>query len=317
MKKPEIITKAGAAVSKMAFRTRKHSPELLIITGVIGVVAGTVMACRATTKAGKIVDKAKEDLDVVRKLSKEGSPIEEEYTEEDRRKDTAIIYANAAKDLVVLYAPAAAVSALSIAAILTSNRISRKRIAGLSAAYATLDQGFRDYRKRAVERFGEDVDKELRYGIKAEKITKTVIGEDGKEREVEDTALIVGPSGASVYARFFEKYTTDEEGNSILNLNWDENQEYNLMFIKAQETAANNLLKAKKMLFLNEVYDMLGLSRTKAGQIVGWVYDPDHPVGDNYVDFGLYRDSLSFEDDRGQAILLDFNVDGNVWELMK
>ena len=123
----------------------------------------------------------------------------------------------------------------------------------------------------------------------------------------------------SGYARFFEKYTQDEDGNSILNPHWESNNEYNLMFIKAQERYANDLLKAKKRVFLNDVYEMLGLPRTKAGQIVGWVYDPESPKGDNYIDFGLYADNLSYSDyvnGFDQAILLDFNVDGNIWELM-
>ena len=64
---------------------------------------------------------------------------------------------------------------------------------------------------------------------------------------------------------------------------------------------------------------MLGLPRSKAGQVVGWVYSEDNPVGDNFVDFGLYADNLAYSDfvngyDNG--ILLDFNVDGNVLDLM-
>ena len=72
------------------------------------------------------------------------------------------------------------------------------------------------------------------------------------------------------------------------------------------------------MLF-RSVYEMLGLPRTKAGQVVGWIYDKDKPVGDNYVDFGLYADNLSYSDFANgldPAILLDFNVDGNIWEMM-
>ena len=130
---------------------------------------------------------------------------------------------------------------------------------------------------------------------------------------------MVNPSDVSGYARFFEKYTVDEDGNSILNPHWEPNNEYNIMFIKAQENYANDLLRAKKRLFLNDVYEMLGLPRTKAGQVVGWVYDKDNPVGDNYVDFGLYADNLSYSDFANgldPAILLDFNVDGNIWEMM-
>ena len=171
-----------------------------------------------------------------------------------------------------------------------------------------------------IERFGEEVDRELKYNLKAKKFDETVIDEEtGKEKKVKKNGFVVSPADISGYARFFEKNTQDEDGNSILNPHWESNNEYNLMFIKAQERYANDLLKAKKRVFLNEVYEMLGLPRTKAGQIVGWVYNPENSKGDNYIDFGLYSDNLSYSDyvnGFDQAILLDFNVDGNIWDLM-
>lgn len=218
------------------------------------------------------------------------------------------------------YAPAVAIGTLSIASILASNNILRKRNVALAAAYATVDKSFKEYRNRVIEKFGQEVDRELKYNIKAEKVPTIEVDEEtGKEKKVKKNAFVVNPSDVSGYARFFEKYTVDEDGNSILNPHWEPNNEYNIMFIKAQENYANDLLRAKKRLFLNDVYEMLGLPRTKAGQVVGWVYDEDNPVGDNYVDFGMYADNLSYSDFANgldPAILLDFNVDGNVWETM-
>ena len=90
-----------------------------------------------------------------------------------------------------------------------------------------------------------------------------------------------------------------------------------MLFLKAQETYANDLLKQKGYLFLNDVYKLLGLSETKSGQIVGWVYDEKNPVGDNFVDFGIYKDyGADFINGFGTSILLDFNVDGNILEIL-
>ena len=65
---------------------------------------------------------------------------------------------------------------------------------------------------------------------------------------------------------------------------------------------------------------MLGIPKTKAGHVVGWIYDEKNPVGDNYVDFGIYdlynERSRAFVNGYERTILLDFNVDGNIWELM-
>ena len=321
MKKDEIMNKMSGAFNNVSFKMKKHSPEILMVAGVAGVVVSAVMACKATLKVDAIMDETKEKMDKIHKAEDDGvTESGEDYFIEDAKKDTAIVYAQTGFKLVKTYAPAVAIGTLSIASILASNNILRKRNVALAAAYATVDKSFKEYRNRVIEKFGQEVDRELKYNIKAEKVPITEVDEEtGKEKKVKKNAFVVNPSDVSGYARFFEKYTVDEDGNSILNPHWEPNNEYNIMFIKAQENYANDLLRAKKRLFLNDVYEMLGLPRTKAGQVVGWVYDEDNPVGDNYVDFGMYADNLSYSDFANgldPAILLDFNVDGNVWETM-
>ena len=319
MKKAEIVNKASVIFSKTKFKLQKHSPEILVVAGVIGTVVGAIMACKATTKVNSILESASSDIDAIHDCM-ENKSLTEDYSEEEGKKELMAVYAQTAVKFVKLYAPSVLIGALSITSILASNNMLRKRNVALAAAYATIDEGFKKYRNRVIERFGEQVDRELKYNLKVKKFKeKEVDPETGKEKKVEKTAFVVNQSDISDYARFFEKYTVDEDGNSIVNPHWDENNEYNLMFLKAQENYANDLLRAKKRLFLNEVYEMLGLPRTKAGQIVGWVYDPDNPKADSYVDFGIYSDNLSYSDyvnGFDPAILLDFNVDGNIWEKM-
>ena len=321
MKKDEIMNKMRGAFSNVSFKMKKHSPEILMIAGVAGVFVSAVMACKATLKVDAVMDETKEKMDKIHKAEENGkTDAGEDYYKEDAKKDTVIVYAQTGLKLAKIYAPAVAIGALSITSILASNNILRKRNVALAAAYATVDKSFKEYRNRVIEKFGKEIDRELKYNIKAEKVTATEVDEEtGKEKKVKKNAFVVNPSDVSGYARFFEKYTVDEDGNSILNPHWEPNNEYNIMFIKAQENYANDLLKAKKRLFLNDVYEMLGLPPTKAGQVVGWVYDKDNPIGDNYVDFGLYADNLSYSDFANgldPAILLDFNVDGNIWEMM-
>ncbi len=319
MKKAEIVTKMSGLLNKTSFQLKKHSPEILVAAGVVGAVTSAVLACKATTKIGEILERTKEDVDTIHKCA-EDENTSNEYTQEDAKKDLTIVYAQSAFKLAKLYAPAVLLGSLSITSILASNNILRKRNIALGAAYAAVDKGFKEYRSRVVERFGAEVDRELRYNLKARKFEETVVDpETGKEKKVKKNGFVVNPSDISEYARFFEKYTMDEDGNSILNPCWESNNEYNLMFIKAQERLANDMLKARKRLFLNEVYEMLGIPRTKAGQVVGWVYDSENPKSDGYVDFGLYADNLSYSDyvnGYDPAILLDFNVDGNIWDLM-
>lgn len=310
MKKTELMTTVSSSFNKMGFKLKKHSPEILVVAGVIGTVASAVMACKATTKVSEILEKTKEDIDSIHDCAANES-LEDEYTPEDAKKDLAIVYIQTGVKLTKLYAPAVALGVLSLGSILASNNILRKRNVALAAAYATVDKGFKEYRNRVVERFGEEVERELRHNIKAKKIDTIVVDENGKEKKVKETIQVADELNAySDYARFFDDGCKG----------WEKDSEYNLMFVKAQQQYANDLLKANGHLFLNEVYDMLGIPRTKAGQVVGWVYNNENPVGDNYVDFGIYdlhREKVrDFVNGYERTILLDFNVDGNIWDLM-
>lgn len=321
MKKTEVMKSVSATFNKVGFQMKKHSPEILIVAGVIGTVASAVMACKATTKVGSIVEKTKDDVDSIHEAVEKGATaMGEDYTVDDSKKDLTIVYAQTGVKLAKLYAPSVILGALSITSIVASNNILRKRNVALAAAYTTVDQAFKDYRGRVAERFGENVDRELKYNVKAKKVEEIEKDpETGKEKKVKKQQSVVNKSDVSGYARMFEQYTTDEDGYAVLNRNWENNNDFNLMFLRAQERYANDLLIAKKRVFLNDVYEMLGFPRTKAGQVVGWVYDPNNDTIDNYIDFGIHDEELIYSDteDGGAAsILLDFNVDGNVWEDM-
>ena len=287
----------------------KHSPEILAGVGVVGVVASTVMACKATMKLNDILEESKETRDKIREV--ESNPrYEEQYSHEDAKKDLTINYTQTAMKIAKLYAPAVILGSASLGCLLASNDILRKRNAALSAAYMTVDKSFKEYRQRVVDRFGEEVEKEIRYNIKAEEVTSTVVAEDGSETTVTETVKTMDPNLYSDYAKFFDEASPY----------WQKDPEYNLMFLKSQQQYANDLLKARGRLFLNEVYEMLGIDKTKAGQIVGWVYNPENPIGDNFVDFGIFDMSKervrAFVNGYEPNILLDFNVDGNIWDLM-
>lgn len=310
------------SINKISFLAKKHSPEILLVAGIAGVIGSAITACRATLKVNDVIEETKESIDKIHTAIEKGeTEAGVEYTQKDSKKDLTIVYVQTGIKFIKLYGPSVIIGALSITSILASHNVLHKRNVALGAAYAALDKGFKDYRNRVVERFGENVDRELRYNAKINKRKETIVDpETGEKKKIDKAEFVVNPSDISGYARFFEQYTTDEAGNTIVNRNWVNNNEYNLLFIKGQERFANDLLKLKRRVFLNEVYEMLGLPRTKAGQIVGWVYDPEGGVGDNYIDFGLYKDNLGYSDyvnGHDPAILLDFNVDGNVWELMK
>lgn len=312
MNKAEIVKTVSGKVGRAGLRLKKYSPEILVVVGVVGVVSSAVMACKATTKAGDILEEAREKLDNIHEAEELGKVRDVDYTLEDAKKDTTIVYVRTGLKFAKLYGPSVILGALSITSILASNNILRKRNVALGAAYAAIDKSFKEYRGRVVERFGDAVDRELKYNIKAQKIDDIEVDpETGKEKKVKKTINVVGSDlECSPYAKFFD------EGSEY----YEKDPERNLFFLRAEQNYANDKLRARGYLTLNEVYERLGIPTTKAGQIVGWVYDLDKPNGDNYVDFGIYdiyrEKNRDFVNGYERSILLDFNVDGDILDLI-
>lgn len=310
MSKNEIMNNFNRSFHRMGLKLKKHSPEILVGAGIVGVVTSTVMACKATTKIDEILTEQKENIEKTKQYVEEHG-YSDKYTEEDHKKDLTIFYSRSVVALVKLYAPSVVLGTASIAMIIGGHNVLRKRNVALAAAYATVEKGFKEYRGRVVERFGEQLDKELKYNIKSKELEEATVDEKtGKEKIEKKTVHVADPSAYSDYARFFDDGCAG----------WTKDPEFNLMFVKDQQRYANDLLKTKGHLFLNEVYDMLGIPRTKAGQVVGWIYDEKHPVGDNFVDFGIYdlynEKKRDFVNGYERTILLDFNVDGNILDLI-
>lgn len=330
MSKTEIMNTVTRSFHKVGFKLKKHSPEILVVAGIAGTVTSAVMACKATTKAGAILDETKENMhglhlvamaaglkndtkdtftdEDLRKVDILATKEEvKNYTEADLKKDTTIVYSQTAIKFIKLYGPAVLLGAVSITSILAGHNMVRKRNVALAAAYTAVDKSFKEYRSRVVDRFGKELDRELRYNIKAKEVEKTVVDENGKETTVKEVVNVAeDPNKHSDFARIYDDGC----------VGWDKDPESNLIFLKQQQNWANEKLKARGYLFLNEVYEMLGFPPTKAGATVGWIYDEKNPVGDNFVDFNIYNlDSeraRAFVNGYERNILLDFNVDGPI-----
>lgn len=306
--KNQLLMKATNMISRNTLQIKKHSPELLMGAGIFGTIVGTVLACKATTKAGDIIkekNKAVEDMNVC--LNEEDI----NYDENDYKKDLTTVYAQTGVKLFKLYAPAIGVMAVSFVAIIAGHKVLKKRNAAIMAAYVAVDKGFKKYRKNVVERFGEEVDKELRFNLKSKEVTKK--DKNGNKMKVKEYSIDENENpleGVSEYAKFFDASSS----------NFEKDPEYNKMFLRRQQDYANEKLKSQGHLFLNEVYDMLDIPRTKAGQVVGWVYNKNgEGPGDNYIDFGIYRNeegTRNFVNGLEYNILLDFNVDGVIYDLI-
>lgn len=308
---PAIVKKAAGGIK---LKGKQHAPEILLITGIVSGVATVIVSCKSTLKTPEIVDEAKEKVDVIHEVSerqeKEGlSEGEEKYTPEDRKKDLAIVYIQTSVKFAKLYAPTLILGAVSITSILASQNIMKTRNAALASAYAIVDKTFKDYRGRVVERFGEKVDDELRYNIKARTIERIEVNEDGEAITKRET-----------------KEAIDKEtvGNDICKiydsscLGWEKDADLRNLFLINTQRYLNDKLQAQGHLFLNEVYDALGMQRTIIGNQMGWIYDPNDASRANYIDFGLKKSHNSdFLNGWDEDALLTFNYDGPILTCLK
>lgn len=298
--------------NRVKFTVSKNSPEILLGAGIIGGIGSAVLACKSTTKLNEIVDDSKEKVDQIHACLDGEVPIKEgeTYTQEDANKDLAITYVQTGVEIAKLYAPSIVLGAASIACVCASHGIMSKRNAGLAAAYATVDQGFKKYRENVVERFGKQVDKELKYGLKSETVSENVSDpETGKTKKHKKDILVRTGDDSDLgdYVKFYDETCKG----------WTKDAELNRSFLVAQQTYANQLLERRGHVFLNDVFDLLGMKRTQAGSVVGWIYDDDNEEGDNHIDFGFMDanrpGTRDFVNGYEPVVLLNFNVDGPIW----
>jgi hypothetical protein len=289
-----VPTAITSRFGRQLLKAQNVSPTVLFAGGVVGVVSTAVLASRATLKLEDILEKNEQDSLKAKEALRVGPDV---YSANDYQKDMAIIYTRTVVDIAKAYGPAILVGSASIAALTGSHVILNRRYAAVTAAYAALDKGFREYRERVVDEFGEETDRKFRYS------TETVAkkNEDGKEVTVKH----MDPNSFSIYARFFDELCSA----------WQREPEYNNLFLRCQQNYANDLLHSRGHVFLNEVYDMLSMDRSKAGAVVGWVLSKD---SDNFIDFGIFNGdrprARDFVNGREGSILLDFNVDGLIYD---
>lgn len=292
--------KIGSATSavtrkfgRQVLALKKNSPALMFGAGVIGVAATVVLACKATLKLEETLETGQEHLKYAREI------------EDGNDRMVALTYVKTAYDVTKLYTPALLVGVASVAALTGAHVAMNRRVAGLTAAYAVVDRGFKDYRKRVVDELGLDKDLEFFHGVEDREIV-----EETDQGPIVKTVKRLKSDGRSPYSFYFEKGMSE---------NWESRPGANQTFVKCAQSWANDMLKARGWLTLNDVLDMLGMQRTQAGMVVGWVYGKG--TGDDYIDFGIFANGTEaaqrFVNCWEPSVLLDFNVDGNIFKHME
>lgn len=282
--------------SRSMLKLNAKSPTILVVAGVVGFGATAVLTAKATRKIDPILD----DHHAIR--SQIGSVDTDVRVRKTQQREITSLYISTATRLTKLYAPAIAVGTLSTVSVLSGHKILKGRHVATMMAYSGLQEQFLSYRERVAKTLGEEAERDIYEGA------------HGERKKNKDGSTDLRP-----------KYDLDEAQNYLrpwfdeTNRNWTPNPMSNYNFLKGVQSHMNNLLQARGHLFLNEVFDDLGMPRTREGSVVGWRFDRDgRGEGDNYVDFGFLtsRDphTIAFCNQAENVVRLNFNIDGLIWD---
>lgn len=275
-----IRNRVTQAIGRQKLRAHKNSPHIMFGLGLAGVVTSTVLACRATLKVEKTFDEMRDNIESAKQ------------TEDSR--DVAYAYLRNTARFAKEYAPALIVGGVSVALLTGSHIQLTRRNTNLTVAYAALHRAYGEYRGRVREEIGEERELDLYHGITLEEEKNGKGGKLAKRK-------VIDPNKLSPYAKIFDE----------ANPNWRPNAEFNRLFIQCQQNYMNQRLQAYGYVFLNEVYEALGIEKSRQGQVVGWVLNSDD--GDSFIDFHLFEaHQADFVNGQEPSIILDFNVDGPI-----
>lgn len=300
---------------KISLKAAHRAPEILLISGIGCMVGSTIFACKGTLKAKEVLAMHKDRIGTIEEVRKlmhdesidpntlvdnDGNVI----TEQDLKMDTVQSYVMMSKDYIRIYWPAVALGVVGVILLTKSYGVLKTRNIALISAYNILAKAFKEYRGRVVEELGEEMDHHYRYGTMM--VSDKIVGtdENGKKITTKETGHIYDDKilTGDAYSRVFDCNCS----------NWCNNDEYNLMFVKAQEDLFNLDLRKHGVVFLNDVYTALGFEKTQAGQVVGW---STNGTGDGVIEFNVKK--VKTVNNIANGLLIDFNVDGPVYNEIK
>ena len=330
-----IMKETVVRTAKMsALKLKKHSPEILTGVAIVTGIAATATAIERTLKLDDILAEIEHDQENLAKMKaykeagtvteiehdqenlakmkaykEAGTVAEEQYSDEQPVQAQVVYGAKAVIKIANHYKLPIALTIASVLSAFEAYNIMSKRYTGLVEAYTATLGAYEAYRQKIKDKFGEADEKVILSEVlddaeKQAKVNKAYEEETGKEPH--PTAK---KQEMSIYARWFDE----------ASVYWRKSPGYNSMFVRSQERYWNQRLRIDGHVFLNQVYESLGLPHTTAGAVVGWIFDPS--AGDEpQIDFGLlngdieaYRDFLN---GRERSVLLDFNVDGLIYDMI-
>lgn len=295
-----LATKAQFLMGRSHLLLKKNLPDILLYAGLAAMGAGVVMAAKAGREHNAVKQANDERAEhAARDIQWRGET--NQITEQQAQQEAALVVLQNGIQWVKLYGPAILMATAGATSIVAGHMKTKERAAAVMAAYSVLDQSFKSYRSRVVDKYGEKIDADMLMGPPDKKTYVHVDEATGKDKKAKYDVY----SCCSEYAMIFDEY----------NVNWRNEPHLNDFFLRSQQAMLNAKLNSQGHVFLNEVHDAIGMPRTKAGAVVGWVRNSEN--GDGVIDLGLNAPfNEGFLLGVESTCIIDPNVDGVIYDLL-
>lgn len=269
----------------------KNLPTILTIAGCVGVGVTVFFAVKVTPEAKRRIDNLKKEKENdIWKSCEAQWRKENGYSEGSEEPDEADLYVGTeklmnevpdkefrpaitdmAKEVAVLYLPSVLMGAASIAAFISANTVSVKRLTATSAALTATEEAFRTYKNKVVEQIGEKKAAEVIQKIVQEKVDKNPPATDNN------------PSGANVIL-------TGDGETLFLDTLTHRYFRSDIEKIKRIINSLNARLIREDYISLNDYYDEIGLDRCNLGEELGWSIMGEGQIDVSFTSVTAYKD---------------------------
>jgi hypothetical protein len=265
-------------LNKVSRTVSKHSPAIFTGVGVVGLGATAYLAYKSRDKVEAIV----EDIEAKREAGEEINKME------------------VVKDFVEATYKPITVGVLSVASIVMSHQIQRKRILALSGVLAAEQARNIYFEKKYKKVHGEDAYRD--FATPTDEVEHVEVDKKGKEKvTVHQVKKDIDHSIGQWYDESTE-YASDDHT-------------YNVAFIDAVNDRMQTLLFQRGSLLLNEVREALGFERIRSGALLGWTTQDSFDIEKNVMSMfdettGEMRDEIWVTWSRPRYIFEEIELGG-------